>query len=130
MAAVHIRDIWEGRPADRSWLVGQRRAPPRVLPGRWGGGTSSPSEAAWHFFLDSSKFPCSRCDSPNVTRSESCPSEQMCDLIHPIYPQSLSVRDEPCASLSCQTEPRAFDPVVCLVGTGPRPAHSVFIGRN
>lgn len=75
--------------------------------------------------------PCSRCDSPNVTRSEFCPSEQMCDSIHPIYPpDSLSERRAVRLSLLPQTEPGAFDLVVHLVGTGPRPAHSVFIGRN
>lgn len=36
---------------------------------------ATPAKATWHFFLESSQFRCSSCDFPNVTPSESCPSE-------------------------------------------------------
>lgn len=133
MAAVNIREIWKGHPADRSWLVGQHRAQTYVLPGRWVGGRQhkqpqwgSLAFLSWLIQVPMLKMWFSKCHSQWVLPFR---TDVWFDTPN-LPPVSLSEGWAMCLSLLPQTEPRAFDQVVRLVGTGPQPSHSVFIGRN
>lgn len=131
MAAVNIREIWKGHPADRSWLVGQRRASLKCSLGcEWEAAQAAPVRQLGISFLT---HPSSHAQDVilQMSLSVSPALPNRCAIGYTqSTPISLSEGWAMCLSLLPQTEPRAFDQVVRLVGNGSQPAHSVFIGRN
>lgn len=101
MAAVNRQRNLEGTPSMSPSAPGTAPSPYLCAPL---GEPQAAQQAAWHFFLESSKFPCSSCDSTNSIPSKSCPSktDTWPDVPSlppvsrpPVYPQSLDLRCEP-----------------------------------